>query len=63
MPEVKVSAAEFILEGLHAHKRIGRTEERVFSAGDKGPKRPEREYKTEAQDDLEARRRNRRPFN
>ena len=63
IPEAKVSAAEFILEGLHAHKRIGRSEERVFSAGDKGPKRPEREYKAEAQDDLEARRRNRRPFN
>ena len=30
-PEVQVSAAEFILEGLHAHKRIGRNEERVFT--------------------------------
>ena len=33
-PEVQVSAAEFILEGLHAHKRIGRNEERVFTAGE-----------------------------
>jgi magnesium chelatase subunit I len=38
-PETKISAAEFVLEGLHAHKRIGRNEERVFTAGDKGPKR------------------------
>ena len=34
-PEVRVSAAEFILEGLHAHKKIGRNEERVFKAEDK----------------------------
>jgi len=33
--EVQVSAAEFILEGLHAHKKIGRNEERVFTAGEK----------------------------
>jgi len=39
--EMQVSAAEFLLEGLHAHKRIGRTEERVFKA-DRKPK-PERE--------------------
>ena len=32
-----MSAAEFILEGLHAHKRIGRSEERVFTAGEKKP--------------------------
>jgi magnesium chelatase subunit I len=39
--ESLVSAAEFILEGLHAHKRIGRNEERVFTAGEKQPKRSE----------------------
>ena len=39
--EMQVSAAEFILEGLHAHKRIGRNEERVFTAGEKQPKRTE----------------------
>jgi magnesium chelatase subunit I len=39
-PELQVAAAEFILEGLHAHKRIGRSEERVFTAGEK-PRRPE----------------------
>ncbi|MFZ0478645.1 MAG: magnesium chelatase [Terriglobales bacterium] len=37
-PEMQVSAAEFILEGLHAHKKIGRNEERVFTAGEKSPK-------------------------
>jgi magnesium chelatase subunit I len=36
--EIQVSAAEFVLEGLHAHKKIGRNEERVFSAGEKLPK-------------------------
>src|SRR5882757_3486593 len=43
-PEKQVSAAEFILEGLHAHKRIGRNEERVFSAGEKPSqaKKPEK---------------------
>jgi len=39
-PELQVAASEFILEGLHAHKRVGRSEERVFTAGEK-PRRPE----------------------
>src|ERR1700758_660609 len=39
--ETQVSAAEFVLEGLYAHKRIGRSEERVFTAGEKQPKKPE----------------------
>ena len=33
--EVAVSAAEFLLEGMHAHKRISRSEERSFSAAEK----------------------------
>jgi magnesium chelatase subunit I len=41
--ELQVSAAEFILEGLHAHKRVGRNEERVFKAGEKKPEPRERE--------------------
>ncbi|HTD42887.1 MAG TPA: hypothetical protein VK687_01850 [Bryobacteraceae bacterium] len=45
--ELLVSAAEFVLEGLHAHKRIGRTEERVFTAGEKQPKKVERAYERE----------------
>ena len=34
-PEIAVSAAEFLLEGMYAHKRLSRTEERSFSAGEK----------------------------
>ena len=34
-PEVAVSAAEFLLEGMTAHKRISRSEARTFSAGEK----------------------------
>jgi len=50
-PEVVVSAAEFVLEGLHAHKRIGRNEERVFTKGEKhaAPRRGEAEFPREEQ--------------
>src|SRR5580700_10978240 len=41
--EVQVSAAEFVLEGLHAHKKIGRNEERVFTAGEKPMKVTEKQ--------------------
>ena len=34
-PESAVSAAEFLLEGMYAHKRLSRTEERTFTAGEK----------------------------
>jgi magnesium chelatase subunit I len=34
-PETAVSAAEFLLEGMYAHKRISRTEERSFTAAEK----------------------------
>lgn len=55
--EIVVSGAEFLLEGLYAHKRIGRSEERVFMAPDKqrhAEKAPSRE---------EVPVRNRRPYN
>ena len=55
--EVLVSAAEFILEGLHAHRRIGRSEERVFAA-DKQAKRVEKPFEQEEQP-----LRSRRPYN
>jgi magnesium chelatase subunit I len=45
--EMQVSAAEFVLEGLHAHKKIGRNEERVFSAGEKPVKKQEHVYEPE----------------
>src|SRR5277367_730622 len=56
-PELLASAAEFVLEGLHAHKRIGRTEERLFKAGEKQPKPAERTMEPEE------RFRGRRPYN
>jgi magnesium chelatase subunit I len=57
-PEVQVSAAEFVLEGLYAHKRIGRSEERVFTAGEKQPRRPEKTFERD-----EPPFRGRRPYN
>jgi magnesium chelatase subunit I len=57
-PETQVSAAEFVLEGLHAHKRIGRNEERIFTAGEKPPKVAEKNFE---RDDLPFR--GRRPYN
>jgi magnesium chelatase subunit I len=61
--EAQVSAAEFLLEGLHAHKRIGRSEERIFKA-DKQAKKPERAFEREndPQEDFPPRK-NRRPYN
>jgi magnesium chelatase subunit I len=59
-PEVVVSAAEFVLEGLHAHRRIGRSEERVFQA-EKQPKRAERPI--ERSEDEPPPFRSRRPYN
>ncbi|HEY7353386.1 MAG TPA: magnesium chelatase [Terriglobales bacterium] len=46
-PESQVSAAEFILEGLHALKRIGRSEERVFKAEAKQPRAAEKPFERE----------------
>ncbi len=41
-PERIVSAAEFLLEGMVAHRRISRNEERGFAAPDKNARRGER---------------------
>jgi len=59
--EVIVSGAEFVLEGLYAHKRIGRTEERNFTAGEKQPQRDKPRVRDE--DEEREFRRQRRPFN
>ena len=59
--EMLVSGAEFILEGLYAHKRIGRSEERTFTAGEKQPRREKPAFRDE--DDEREFRRQRRPFN
>jgi magnesium chelatase subunit I len=48
--EMQVSAAEFVLEGLHAHKKIGRNEERVFTAGEKPMKVAEKQPTFERED-------------
>jgi len=56
--EAQVSAAEFVLEGLYAHKRIGRNEERVFTAGEKQPRAAEKPFERE-----EGQYRPRRPLN
>ena len=55
----QVSAAEFVLEGLHAHKRIGRSEERVFTAGEK----PRKQEPVVSREDFPERQRGRRSFN
>jgi magnesium chelatase subunit I len=60
--EVLVSGAEFILEGLYAHKKIGRSEERTFTAGEKEPVR-EKPRRIEEDDEVPDLRRHRRPFN
>jgi magnesium chelatase subunit I len=45
--EVRASAGEFILEGLHAHRRISRSEERGFAAEErKKPADPEESPRT-----------------
>jgi magnesium chelatase subunit I len=48
-PEKVVSAAEFLLEGMYAHKKLSRSEERGFSAQEKITRRPER-TETEPED-------------
>jgi magnesium chelatase subunit I len=59
-PALQVSAAEFLLEGLYAHKRISRSEERVFKAERQQPRRPvEKRFDPDDEPPL----RNRRSFN
>jgi magnesium chelatase subunit I len=68
-PETAVSAAEFLLEGMYAHKRISRTEERSFTAAEKKQRNDqaaqyaERMREREIERDETARNRTRRGFN
>ena len=70
-PEVQVSAAEFLLEGMTAHKKISRSEARTFSAGEKRKRNEDasqiaervRERMQERDADDIARNRTRRGFN
>jgi magnesium chelatase subunit I len=50
---VRAAAAEFILEGLHAHRRISRNEERGFSGEEKPARREARERERDPQDKTE----------
>ena len=64
-PEHLVAAAEFLLEGMCAHRRISRNEERSYSAQKKSQERPERPERLEPERDLDEwqQRRSRRGFN
>jgi magnesium chelatase subunit I len=62
-PEVAVSAAEFLLEGMYAHKRLSRSEERGFSAQEKTSRKQERGDQERDYDEMHEQRRTRRGFN
>ena len=61
-PEIAVAAAEFLLEGMNAHKRLSRSEERGFSAQEKTTRKQERTEEREF-DEQQQQRRTRRGFN
>jgi magnesium chelatase subunit I len=61
-PEVGVAAAEFLLEGMYAHKRLSRSEERGFSAQEKTTRKQERAEERDY-DEFQEQRRSRRGFN
>ena len=61
-PEVAVAAAEFLLEGMYAHKRLSRSEERGFTAQEKATRKQERAEERDY-DELQEQRRSRRGFN
>ena len=61
-PESAVAAAEFLLEGMYAHKRLSRSEERGFAAQEKTPRKPERQEQEREYDEYQERR-SRRGFN
>ena len=62
-PEVAVAAAEFLLEGMYAHKRLSRSEERGFSAQEKTTRKQERMDQEREHDEFQEQRRTRRGFN
>ncbi len=61
-PESAVAAAEFLLEGMYAHKRLSRSEERGFTAQEKATRKQERVEEREY-DEFQEQRRSRRGFN
>ncbi len=62
-PEVAVGGAEFLLEGMYAHKRLSRSEERGFSAQEKATRKQERLEQDRDYDEFQEQRRTRRGFN
>jgi magnesium chelatase subunit I len=62
-PEIAVSGAEFLLEGMYAHKRLSRSEERGFSAQEKASRKQERVEQDRDYDEFQEQRRSRRGFN
>ncbi len=48
-PALIISGAEFLLEGLYAHKKLSRTEERGFSAPEKSTRKEQRQRGEEDQ--------------
>jgi len=61
-PEVAVAAAELLLEGMYAHKRLSRSEERGFTAQEKVTRKQERTEERDY-DEFQEQRRSRRGFN
>jgi magnesium chelatase subunit I len=61
-PEAAVAGAEFLLEGMYAHKRLSRSEERGFSAQEKTTRKQERTEERDY-DEYQEQRRSRRGFN
>jgi magnesium chelatase subunit I len=61
-PESAVAAAEFLLEGMYAHKRLSRSEERGFTAQEKATRKQERAEERDY-DEFQEQRRSRRGFN
>jgi magnesium chelatase subunit I len=55
-PPKAVAAAEFLLEGLVAHKKLSRSEERGFAAPERGQRKQERDIEVEFDDWQRARR-------
>ncbi|MGC1422423.1 MAG: magnesium chelatase [Terracidiphilus sp.] len=55
-PPVAVAAAEFLLEGLVAHKKLSRSEERGFAAPERAKRKEDRDIEVEFDDWQRARR-------
>ncbi|HEV2274593.1 MAG TPA: magnesium chelatase [Acidobacteriaceae bacterium] len=62
-PESVVAGSEFLLEGMYAHKRLSRSEERGFTAQEKTQRKPERTDQEREYESYQESRRSRRGFN